>query len=127
MHHAIRPATCCLVPLSIVLLTLSVLLTAGFAFAAVVGDQVELNATHHAGVPFHNAPGGTKDFQRIPDGTRGTVIEVAQDGQWLKLSLPDSRTGWITIAQATPEDFPESWHLKAAARRTSPTQQAHKS
>jgi hypothetical protein len=38
-----------------------------------VGDQVKLKATHHAGVPFHNAPGGTKDFQRIPDGTRGTA------------------------------------------------------
>jgi hypothetical protein len=53
-HYAIRRAARCLVPLSIVLLTLSVLLTASVAFTAVVGDQVELNATHQGGVPFHN-------------------------------------------------------------------------
>jgi hypothetical protein len=40
----------------------------GIAFAAVVGDQVELRATHQAGVPFHGAPGGTPTFQRVPGG-----------------------------------------------------------
>ena len=35
-------------------------------------------------------------FQRIPDGTRAQVIDVAKDGQWLKLSFPDGRTGWVT-------------------------------
>jgi hypothetical protein len=29
------------------------------------------------------------------------------------------------VAQARIEDFPPSWHLKAAERRTSPTQQDH--
>jgi hypothetical protein len=95
-HDAIRRAVCRLVPLSIVVLTLSALLTAGLALAAVVGDQVELNATHRAGVPFHPEPRATNDFQRIPDGARATVIDAAQDGRWLKLSLPDGRTGWVT-------------------------------
>jgi hypothetical protein len=54
------------------------------AFAAAVGDQVELNATHQAGVPLHQEPRGTNDFQRIPDGTRAHVIDVAKGGQWLK-------------------------------------------
>jgi micrococcal nuclease len=78
------------------LVTFTLHLAAGLAFAAVVGDQVELHATHQAGVPFHQEPRGTNDFQRIPDGTRAHVIEVAKGGQWLKLSLPDGRTGWVT-------------------------------
>jgi Staphylococcal nuclease homologue len=57
---------------------------------------VELQATHQAGVPLHQEPLGTHDFQHIPDGTRAHVIEVAKGGQWLKLSLPDGRTGWVT-------------------------------
>jgi hypothetical protein len=69
---------------------------AGITFAAVVGDHVELNATHQAGVPLHREPRGTNDFQRVPDGTKATVLEVAPDGRWLKLSLPDGRTGWVT-------------------------------
>jgi hypothetical protein len=45
------------------------------AFAATVGDQVELRAMHQAGVPFHNAPGGSQKFQRVPTGTVATVID----------------------------------------------------
>lgn len=66
MRHTVR----CIPLLTPLLLTLAFLFTATVAFAAAVGDHVELKATHQAGVPFHNAPGGTKDFQRIPDGTR---------------------------------------------------------
>jgi len=36
------------------------------------------------------------DFQRIPDGTQAQAIDVAKSGQWLKLSLPDGCTGWVT-------------------------------
>jgi hypothetical protein len=69
-------------------------LVAGAAFAAAgVGDQVELRGTHQSGIPLHKEPRGTNDFQRVPDGTKGTVLEVAPDGRWLKLSLPDGRTG----------------------------------
>jgi micrococcal nuclease len=63
---------------------------------AAIGDQVELHAAHQAGVPFHQARRGTNGFQRLPDGTRARVIDVAKHGQWLKLSLPDGRTGWVT-------------------------------
>jgi micrococcal nuclease len=63
---------------------------------AAVGDQVELNATDQAGVPFRQEPRATNDFQHVPDGTRATVMAVAPDGRWVKLSLPDGRTGWVT-------------------------------
>jgi hypothetical protein len=78
------------------LVTLALLFTVGIAFAAAIGDQVELHATHQAGVPLHQEPRGTHDFQRIPDGTRAQIIDVAKNGQWLKLSLTDGRTGWVT-------------------------------
>jgi hypothetical protein len=65
-------------------------------FAAVVGDHVELRATQQAGVPLHQEPRGTNDFQRVPDGTQATVTDTAKGGQWLKLSLSDGRTGWVT-------------------------------
>ena len=71
-------------------------LAAGAAFATAIGDQVELKAANRAGVPLHQEPRGTNNFQRIPDGTRAHVIDVAKGGQWLKLSLPDGRTGWVT-------------------------------
>jgi hypothetical protein len=47
----------------IVLLSLCMpLLFSVAVFAAAIGDQVELKATHQAGVPFHQAPGGTQSF-----------------------------------------------------------------
>ena len=49
------------------------------AFAATVGDQVELQATHPSGIPLHQAPRGTNDFQRLPDGTEARVIDVANE------------------------------------------------
>jgi hypothetical protein len=65
---------------------------------AAVNDPVELQATHQAGVPLHQAPRGTPDFQRVPDGTRATVLEVSPDGRWVKLSL----TGVHAMAWDTP-------------------------
>jgi hypothetical protein len=67
-----------------------------FACAAAVGDQVELRATHQAGVPFHNTPGGGQTFRRVPRGTVGTVTELARDGRWLQLRLAAARTGWVS-------------------------------
>ena len=75
---------------------LGLFLTRSLAWTATIGDQVVLQVTHPAGVPLHQEPRGTHDFQRIPDGTRAQVIDAAKDGQWLKLSLPDGRTGWVT-------------------------------
>jgi endonuclease/exonuclease/phosphatase family metal-dependent hydrolase len=88
---------------------LALLLTASLAWTAAVGDQVALQATHQAGVPFHHAPGGTQGFQRVPNGTVATVIDTAREGRWLQLRLADARTGWIaaryvgrTIAGSPP-------------------------
>jgi endonuclease YncB( thermonuclease family) len=96
MHRSIRRAIRCPLFLTSLLLTLSVLLTPSIALAVAIGDQVELKATHQAGVPFHSAPGGSQQFQRVPDGTRAHVIDLAKEGQWLNLSLSDGRTGWVT-------------------------------
>lgn len=84
------------VPWRIVLALLMPIIFGTTAFAAVIGDPVELKATNQAGVPVHQEPRGTNGFQRVPVGTRATVLEVAQDGRWLKLSLPSGRTGWVT-------------------------------
>ena len=75
---------------------LALLLTASLAWTAAIGDQVVLQARNRAGVPLHQEPRGTHDFQRIPGGTKATVIALAQDGRWLKLALPNGRTGWVT-------------------------------
>jgi micrococcal nuclease len=96
IHLTIRRAArraSCLTPF---LVTLSLYFATGIVFAGAIADQVELKATQQAGVPLHQEPRGTNDFQRIPDGTRVQVIEIAKNGQWLKLSLPDGRTGWVT-------------------------------
>ena len=95
MHLSIHHTARC-IPLRISLRLAFVLcLAAGTVLATAVGDQVELKATHQAGVPFHQEPHGTNDFQRIPDGTRAQVIDVSKGGQWFKLSLPDGPAGWV--------------------------------
>ena len=78
------------------LLTLTLLFLTSLTFAVAVGDQVEIKSTHQAVVPLHAEPRGMHDFQRVSDGTKATVIDVAQEGRWLKRSLPDGRTGWMT-------------------------------
>jgi hypothetical protein len=93
VHPVIRRAVRCPLLVTSLLCLVILFCEPGITVAAVVGDQVELKATHQAGVPLHKEPRGTNDFQRVPDGTRATVLEVAQDGRWLKLSLPDGRTG----------------------------------
>jgi hypothetical protein len=77
----IRRAARCTSSLTRLLVILSLFFAAGITFAAAVGDQVELKATHQAGVPFHQEPRGTDNFKRIPDGTRAHVIDVAKGGQ----------------------------------------------
>jgi hypothetical protein len=93
---AIRRAARCLLFVAPLLLTLVLLSTASQAFAAAIGDQVELHATHQAGVPLHKAPGGGQTFQRVPGGTVATVMDLARGGSWLHIRLPDQRIGWIT-------------------------------
>jgi micrococcal nuclease len=95
-QRSIRWAVRCTSFFTSLFLTLSLCFAANNALAAAIGDQVELKATHQAGVPFHQEPRGTNDFQRIPDGMRAQVIDIAKDGQWLKRSLPDGRTGWVS-------------------------------
>jgi hypothetical protein len=111
MHPAIRRAARCLMCITLLLLTLALLFTADIARAAAVGDQVELKAAQPSGVPFHNAPGGSPTFQRLPSGTIATVLDLARDGRWLQVRLPDQRTGWMavryvgrTIAGSPPPD-----------------------
>jgi hypothetical protein len=96
IHRSSRRAVRCPSCVTPLLYLAIFLCMTGITLAAVVGDEVELNATHQAGVPLHQEPRGTHNFQRVPDGTKATVIEVAADGRWLKLALPDGRTGWVS-------------------------------
>jgi Staphylococcal nuclease homologue len=95
---------------------LGLLLPASLAWTAAVGAQVVLHARNRAGVPFHQEPRGTPDFQRAPDGTKATVIDLAQDGRWLKLALPDGRTGWVTSSYISDR-------APVPSTATSPTEQ----
>ena len=111
MHLTIRSVAFRIPLRTPLLLALILSLVAGLAFAAAIGDQVELKAMHQAGVPFHNAPGGGQTFQRVPGGTVATVIDLARGGSWLQLRLADARIGWITtryvgrtIAGSPPPD-----------------------
>jgi hypothetical protein len=70
-------------------LAVLVLLLVDAGIWAAVGDEVALKARNRLGVPMHPEPRGTHDFQRVPDGTRAMVIEVAPDGRWLTLAF-----GW---------------------------------
>jgi hypothetical protein len=81
----------------------SLFCAADIVSAMVVGDQVELKGTHQAGIPLPKELRGTNNFQRVPDGTKATVIEVAPDGRWVKLSLPNGRTGLVSPRYVSSE------------------------
>jgi hypothetical protein len=95
-------------------------------FAATVGDQVELRATHQAGVPFHGTLSGRQTVQRVPGGTVATVMGIARDGRWLQIRALDQCTGWIaargvgrTITASPPPDTSVErlvWPVEAAFR-----------
>lgn len=61
-----------------------------------VGERIELKSTHHQGVPLHDEPRGTDDFQRVSDGTQAEVLEISAPNQWLRLRISDGREGWIS-------------------------------
>ena len=72
-HRAVRcPSFVTLLECMVILLCM-----VRITVAAAVGDQVELQESHQAGIPFHQEPRGTNDFQRIPDGTRAQVFDTA--------------------------------------------------
>jgi hypothetical protein len=84
LHRSGRRAIRCPSLVTPLLYMAILLCMAGITVAAVVGDQVELKASHQAGIPLHQEPRGTNDFERLPDGTRARVIDVAKGGQWLQ-------------------------------------------
>jgi hypothetical protein len=71
MCHSSRRASRRMALLFPLLLTLSMSFVIALAFAAAVGDHVELQAIREAGVP---------------DGTIATVIDLCQGGRWLHLT-----------------------------------------
>jgi hypothetical protein len=93
LHRTVRRAVLDSLFVNLLLCLAILFCAAEITVAAVVGDHVELKATHQSGIPLHKEPRGTNDFQRVPGGTKATVLELAQDGRWLKLALPDGRTG----------------------------------
>ena len=65
------------------------------SIAADIGDRVLLKATHHDGVPVHSISQGTNNFERVPDQSEAEVIELANEGRWLKLRFNTGFEGWI--------------------------------
>ncbi|MFO7179732.1 MAG: endonuclease/exonuclease/phosphatase family protein [Pseudomonadota bacterium] len=60
------------------------------------GETVELRARHADGVPLHPEPRTSAVSGRLPDGTRAVVLEVRDEGRWLKVRAPNGVEGWIT-------------------------------
>jgi len=111
------------------LVTLVLLFTTSLTFA--VADQVELKTRNRAGVPLHQEARGMHDFQRVVDGTQAKGLEVAPDNRWLKRSLPNGRTGWVTSREVSrasasaPSTGPapsgkQPRHIEEAASSASP-------
>lgn len=65
------------------------------ATSPLVGDTIQLKASHHLGVPLHRQAHGSDDFERVADGTQVTVLEVREEGRWLRVRTPDDRSGWV--------------------------------
>ena len=76
-------------------LLLTALLPPG-VLAQALGDRVELKASQHLGVPLHSQVGGSAVFERVPDGTVATVLELQRAGDWLRVELGDARSGWVS-------------------------------
>lgn len=59
-----------------------------------VGQWVQLKAVHPAGVPLHRQSQSSM-FDRAPDGSEAEIIDVANNGRWLKLRFSDGKEGWV--------------------------------
>jgi hypothetical protein len=80
-------------------LFLAVLLCLGFvlpvcAIDVEVGQWIEVKATTPQGVPVHRNPQPSL-VERLRDGTRAKVAELANDGHWPRLNYGTGKTGWI--------------------------------
>jgi len=79
-----------------------VLIAPASAQDVAIGDNVVLRATSPLGVPLHREARSSL-FGRAPDGATGSVLDLAQDGRWLKLQLVDGRTGWVVSRYAAAQ------------------------
>lgn len=59
-----------------------------------VGQSVILEATKPIGVPLHRQPTSSY-LKHVPTGTQAVIQQIAQNGQWLLLRLPDLSTAWV--------------------------------
>jgi hypothetical protein len=80
-------------------------------------ERVELRATHPDGVPLHALAGGGHDFERVADGTVAEVLETGKGGRWLRVRLPDRRSGWISHRYVAADRPSSVWRSRAACRR----------
>lgn len=69
------------------------------ALTAEVGQQVIVKATASSGVPVHRVASSSL-MGRVPDGSKGTVLELNATGTWLRVQFP-TITGWITSTYVT--------------------------
>lgn len=59
-----------------------------------VGDWIKIKSSNPSGVPLHKEARSSM-FGRVQNGSKAQIIDLAQDGHWLKIRLEDGREGWI--------------------------------
>lgn len=85
--------------------------------AAAVGDQIAVQ-TFGARLSVRSGPG--TDFERlvyVQNGSTHTVLEISDDGAWLRIAVPDAAddaTGWIAADFTQPADSPTGTAVDAA-------------
>lgn len=52
-----------------------------------VGQWIQLRATNPQGVPLHREAGPSLIAPRAPDGARAEILELADEGHWIKIRL----------------------------------------
>ena len=77
------------------------------AFEIRIGDTIKLTASIPEGVPLHTRSENSFRGERVPDKTRATVVDMAHEGDWLRILLADGRERWVFkryVGRVVPED-----------------------
>lgn len=94
-------------------LSISCLVSTALAIDVSPGDQLELKATNRLGVPLHQTSSSSL-VGRTPDGTIVSILETADNGQWINIKLPEGQERWIVeryIKKVNPSQDDDSGEL----------------
>jgi len=80
------------IKISVVFFTICIVST--FLAGVDVGDWIKVKSSNLSGVPLHSEARSSM-FGRAQNNSVVQVIDLAQDGHWLKIRLQDGREGWI--------------------------------